>query len=265
MENAADNTAEFEFDEQFGARSVELLDLSQALQFAEGFRLGSALQKVHEREYARIARKYGKDHARAKEMSVRVQANELARKTLLARYTAATTPRPSPGEGWAVDGFVRRASGEPAPGVTVAAYDSQECWQKDFGYACTDDKGYFSLIVNRIPDGLQSLYLRPSKGRRLIESNEPLLSPAPKSAERVEIIIKDTDGKGDCAPPSGGKREPRPPEQSPDAREKPGAPLTNVRASAGASAKEPIKENELKKKTTLSATKAKRAKTKKKG
>jgi hypothetical protein len=212
MSISNEKNVQFEFDEKLKARSLELIDASQALQFAEGLRLGSSLGSVNAREYARIEQKYGKDHPRTRQMALRMEANEVARKELFTRYVTASTPPPDPGEGWAVDGFVRTADGEPVPGLTVAAFDDQNQWYRELGYGCTNEKGYFSMVVEKLPDQGPVVFMRALKGRRLLPSNEVRLTPAPKSNDRVEIIIGETDGKGDCTPPSGTWDETRPPD-----------------------------------------------------
>jgi len=211
---------EFEFDEKLKARSLELIDASQAIQFGEGLRLGSALINLNAREYARIKRKYGKDHPRTKEMALRVEANDIARKVLFSRYVSASTPQADAGDGWAVDGFVRTADGEAVPGVTVAAYDRESGWIQELGYACTNEKGYFSIAVKKLPDQRHAVYMRASKGRKLLPSNEVQLTPAPKTSDRVEILLRDAGGQTDCAPPSGAPDKIRPPD-APTSRDRP--------------------------------------------
>ncbi len=214
MNISTDNSTEFDFGDKFTARALEMLDASQALEFAEGLRLGSSLSSVHAREYARLERKYGTEHPRTQEMALRLQANEIAKKTLFTRYVAASTPQPDPGAGWAVDGFVRTAAGDPVAGITVACYDLQDHWHRDFGYGCTNERGYFSTIVAKLPNKEITVYLRPSKGKKLVPANEVQLTPKAKSADRVEIILTDEGGQGDCTPPSG-RNEPRPPNEPP--------------------------------------------------
>ena len=195
----------FEFTEKFKARTRELLDESQAMQFAEGIRLSSALGSVYAREYARIERKYGKDHPRTLEMVLRVAAGAEAKKNLYARYTDAATPRPDAGEGWAVDGFVRGADGDPVSGVTVAAYDRQGKWYQEFGYGCTDERGYFSLASAKLSDNPpRPVFMQASKGQKIIPSNEVQLAPRSGTTDRVAIIIGKGGDRGDCIPPESG-------------------------------------------------------------
>jgi len=225
MNTIADDNSEFEFDEKFTARALEMLDAAQALEFAEALRLGGSLSNVHTREYARLERKYGKEHPRTQEMALRLQANDLAKKNLFTHYVAASTPQPDAGEGWAVDGFVRTSAGAPAASITVAAYDQQNHWHKELGYGCTNERGYFSISVARLSEKTPTVYLKPSKGKKLLPANEVLLTPKPKTADRVEIILIDEGNTGDCVPPSG-RNETRPPNESPADKITPTAPAT---------------------------------------
>lgn len=212
----------FEFDEKFNTRTLELLDESQALQLAEGLRLGSALSNLHAREYNRFERKYGKDHPRTLEMADRLKTTGSANKVLFSHYMDASTPYVDPGGGWAVDGFVRTADGNPVLDITVAAYDRQDRRYTALGYACTNEKGYFSIILEKLPGKVPSpVYMRASKGRKLLDANEVQLSPEPRSSDRIVIIIDDTGSGGECMSPADAQGKPMPPEQPPGGKEKP--------------------------------------------
>ena len=147
-------------------------------------------------------------------MALRIAANDVAKRALFARYVSASTPQVDPGEGWAVDGFVRTADGTPVAGVTVAAYDRQNHWYKELRYGCTDEAGYFSILVETLPDKELTVFMRASKGRQLLPADPVQLSPTRGSADRVEIIISDDTAQSDCVPPSG-RGETRPPKVKP--------------------------------------------------
>ena len=197
-------TSGFKVTDKFAARALELLDESQVMQFAEGLRLNNAVANVFAREHERIIRKYGADHPRSTEMKVRVEASAEAKTTMYARYTEAVTPQPEAGDGWAVDGFVRTADGEPAEGVTVAAYDRQGRRYRELGQGCSDKKGYFSMLAEKIPDKELRVFMRASYGEKMLKSNENPLAPATGRTDRIEIIVEKA-GKDDCVPPAGDK------------------------------------------------------------
>lgn len=207
MKNDENRSTGFKFkiDEKIKARALEVLGESQAMQYAEGLRIGGALTAVFGREHARRERKYGKDHTLTLQVAARAEVNAELKKSLFARYTDASTPQSDPGEGWAVDGFVRTADGEPVEDVTVAAYDRQGRRYRELGHGCSDKQGYFSMIAEKIPDKELRVYIRASYGEKMLKSSENRLTPIVGGADRIEIIITDTSDKGDCMPPSGKK------------------------------------------------------------
>jgi hypothetical protein len=115
-----------------------------------------------------------------------------------------------------VDGFVRTAGGDPVPGVTVAAYDGEDTWYEKFGFSCTDDRGYFSLVAANFSDRLPApAFMQASKEKKILPSNAPQVVPVPGTTDRVEIILGEKTEKGECAPPAGGNTQPKntPPEK----------------------------------------------------
>lgn len=188
-------------------QGVAVLDQLRAIQIAESLRLESAKGSVYARENTRLLRKYGKDHPRTTEIASRIKANEEYKTAIVLEYTNASTVRPDPGAGWAVDGFVRTAKGAALKGVTIAAYDDQGKWYRELGYACTDQAGYFSLVKDKLPEELpRPVFMRASQGKQLLPSSIPQLSPKPGTTDRVEIIIGEQVGETvDCVPPDGNK------------------------------------------------------------
>lgn len=203
-------------------RSIEALDEIRAMQLGERMRVQSAKDHVYAREHDRLERKYGKDHPRTTAMAEKMQINRDHIQGISVVHTTAATPRPAAGKGWAVDGFVRTADGVPVPGVTVAAYDKDDTWYEKFGFSCTDDKGYFSLVAANFSDRLPApALMQVSKGKKIQPSNAPQVVPTPGSTDRVEIILGGNAEKGECAPPSGGKT---PPKDTPPDKPKPVEP-----------------------------------------
>lgn len=201
-------------------RGIVALDELRVMKLGDALRLQSAQGHMEAREYERLKHKFGKDHPRTLNAAARIELGKEHIQAISIVHAGASSPMPDAGEGWAVDGFVRTANGDPIEGVTVAAYDRQERWYQELGYACTDTKGYFSMVAEKLSAKELQVYMRASKGKRLLESNEVRLAPALKSTDRVEIIIGDTGGKGDCMPPSG-KGETRPPKETPGGKGQP--------------------------------------------
>ena len=187
-------------------RGVKALDEIRAMQLAGSMQLQSAKDHVYEREYSRLERKYGKEHPRTMGMAAKMEMNRNHIQGFAMEYAAATTPRPDAGEGWGVDGFVRTSDGDPVPGATVAAYDRKGVWHQELGYACTDEKGYFSMVAEKLPDNPpRPVFMQVSKGKRILPSSESRLVPVSGNRDRVEIIVGKVSDKGDCLPPSGDK------------------------------------------------------------
>jgi len=186
----------FTFTDQFKTRAFELVNESQAMQWAEGLRLNQAAAVVFSREEKRLLQKYGKDDPRAKEMALRVEASAMAKADLFARYKDAMTPQEPVNEGWAVDGFVRGADGHGLGGLTVAAYDQGGSSLKDLGQATTDDQGSFAIKLEKLPaDSSKSVFMRASKGSRVLPSNDVVLTPKAGEFKHIEIIVGEK-GKG---------------------------------------------------------------------
>jgi hypothetical protein len=223
-------------------RGIEALDELRVMLLGDGLRLQGAQNQVQTREYERLERKYGKDHPRMLNAATKIELGKEHIQAISIIHATASAPRPDPGNGWAVDGFVRTANGDPVDSVTVAAYDRRERWYVELGYGCTDDYGYFSIVVEKLAEKPPNLvFMRASKGKKLLASNDVQLTPEPKSSDRVEIIIGDIGSKDDCTPPDGGKAETRPPEKPVGGKEKPAAPVKEKPVPAD-SAKEVSKE-----------------------
>ena len=143
--NKAD--AKFNVSEKLKERALELLDETQAMQFAEGLRLNRSASVVFAREAKRLSSKYGPDDPRTIEMTVRYEASEAAKADLFARFVDVMTPPTTAKQGWVVDGFVRTADGRPIGELTVAPSDKQGVPIKGLGSATTDANGFFLIML----------------------------------------------------------------------------------------------------------------------
>lgn len=185
-------------------------------------RIYSAKANLYSREYERLKSKYGTEHPRTVAMEVNAAESNETVMTIAIRHSAAVTPVPEAGKGWAVDGFVRVADG-PVQGVTVAPYDKQGRWYSELGHSCTDERGYFSITADKLPgDKEMRVYMHASSGEQMLKSNENRLAPAPGRADRIMIVLDEKNGKGDCAPPPGSSKGETPPvTQTVPGRDKP--------------------------------------------
>ena len=193
--NKAD--AQFNVTDKFKKRALELLDESQAMQFAEGLRLNRSASVVFAREAKRLTAKYGANDPRTVEMAVRFEASETVKADLFARYVDVMTPPTTAKEGWAVDGFVRAADGVPVGELTVAVCDKEATPIRAFGSATTDGRGFFSMKLDKLPENPpEDVFMRAFKGRTVLESKEVRLVPENGATERVEIILSERFGGG---------------------------------------------------------------------
>ncbi len=186
-------------------RSMESLDELRAAHLGESLKVEGAKGNVYVREHARLLGKYGKGHPRTLDIEARMKANQMYQAAIVTEYHNASTPRPQPSKGWALDGFVRSTDGRPVHGVTVGLYDRANMWQQSFGHACTDKDGYFSLRVDTLPEKPTSpLFVRAAKERRILPSRDLPVLPKAGATKRVEIILgEQNDKKEDCLPPDG--------------------------------------------------------------
>ena len=214
MKTTEKEDIKFTVTDKLKARALELLDESQAMQFAEGLRLNTAAAVVFDREKRRLEKKYGKDDQRTKDMALRAEASATAKADLFSRYTDAITPPVKPKEGWAIDGFVRGPDGRGLEGLTVAAYDKQENRVTELGQATTNEKGYFSITVEKLPEKPpKQVLMRAADGKTLLPSNEVSVSPEPGGVERIEIIVrvKEKEPKPDKGPDKPTDKTPEKP------------------------------------------------------
>lgn len=216
MKTTEKDNIKFTVTDKLKARALELLDESHAMQFAEGLRLSSAASVVFDREQRRLEKKYGKDDPRTKDMVLRAEASATAKTELFSRYTDAIVRPAKPKEGWSIDGFVRAPDGRGIEGLTVAAYDKQENQIKELGHATTDEKGYFSITVEKLPEKPpKQVFMRAALRRTLLPSNDVTVSPEPGGVERIEIIVREKEKEPKPDKPTD-KTPDKPTDKTPD-------------------------------------------------
>lgn len=184
-------------------RSFEGLDEVRARQMDEAFKLQNSAGHTFKREQVRLADKYGQNDPRTVAMSARIDTNADHVQSLFLEYTGASITTPAAGKTWTVDGFVRDAKGEPVNNITVAAYTPDGAWHREYGFACTDKKGHFFLIVPNVGADQKAAFMRASKDGKLLTSNEVKVVPQIDTFDRVEIIIDPGAGGPECAAPDG--------------------------------------------------------------
>lgn len=173
---------------------------------------GTSLQ----REQARLTQKLGAKHPRVAALAAKADANrELVRDVALGVTLAQTPPVQADPKAWTLHGHVHKKDRSGIPNLTVALYDGEGEWRREFGYACTDRNGYFKMChehprptaaeveqerEGRTPESDEKVYIHliDSKGAHLYADKRPL-SPALGHVDYREIILGDDEIV--CPPP----------------------------------------------------------------
>lgn len=119
-----------------------------------------------------------------------------------------------PAGGWVLHGRVYDAQAGPVAAQTVFLADQQSAFQSEYGFAYTDDTGYFALTADA-PDtsspavvSTPALYLAVSNQKRQpVYFNSTSFEPTPDTATYMNIYL----GAGDLplgAPPRGASALP---------------------------------------------------------
>jgi hypothetical protein len=173
-----------------------------------------ARQAGLEREHARLSRKLGAEHPRARALAVRMEDGVARLRDIKLEIARAETVAPTAGKGeWVLHGYVRWKDLSPAPNLTVALVDAQGRWVQALGFACTDSRGYFKLValVGRgkpapgvapaaMPAPPLKLFLKVNdEQRRTLYADTEPLAPEPGRVEYREIILGEEART--CTPP----------------------------------------------------------------
>ena len=99
-----------------------------------------------QRQIAVLTNIYGADDAGvlALQASLRDQQAFAAKLSVVSDAASSAAPT-APANGWVLYGRVRHADLTPAPRLTVFLADPNRAWLKKYGYAFTDDTGFFTL------------------------------------------------------------------------------------------------------------------------
>ncbi len=209
--------------------------LNQGLESADPARLAGlqTLRRVRaikdvclEREQARLAKKYGANHPRLREIAARRKANAVLEREVELQISRAQTPAVAADpNAWTLHGYVRDAGLIGQQDLTVALYDQNGRWIEELGQACTDTHGYFRLTVagaepkaegesvevateklSRTAGGRTGLvaYIHVTNGAAATPYVDPeSITPKLGAVLYREIILAEEGGE--CAPPEGGQ------------------------------------------------------------
>jgi len=146
-------------------------------------------------------------------------------------------------EAWNLYGYVRDRNYNPVPNLTVALYDEKEQWIKQMEYACTDKRGFFSIIYSQkekaqkqkeIPESMK-LFIHVSDRNKnvLYKDQQPLYLKIGQVDYREIYLPEETSI---CTPPG-----PPEPEQEPG---KPGPGQQQTEPEQEQKQTEPIQDKE---------------------
>ena len=129
--------------------------ITSGLTGADGIATQSAadLKLVHQARVAHLTRtaafltkKYGADDPRAKSAQDAVAGEKVTVARVSVVHQQVSTPVPQvAAAGWALYGRVFNAQIQPVTGYTVFLVDAQKSYQQAYGFAYTDNTGYFLI------------------------------------------------------------------------------------------------------------------------
>jgi hypothetical protein len=165
------------------------------------------LTLVHQARLSQLSRtaaalkaQYGANDAGVKSAQAAVAAGTSTVARLNVFQQELNTPAPQlAAKGFALQGRVYDASLKPLPNMTVFLVDATNTYQQQFGFAYTDETGYF--LINAAETNAQSFFLQvaDSKSRPVYLSPSPLALAA--GATLYEKIVISAGGKPIGDPP----------------------------------------------------------------
>lgn len=207
-------------------------DISTALQSSDE-QAASRLQTlslVHQARISQLSRysaaitaHYGAGSAEATAAETAVSASQaVAVRSDVVNRQLSTAPPTVPTGGWVLYGYVYDADGTPMAAQTVFLADAKGTFQSEYGFAYTDETGYFALTAQAPPappaEGAQAaatsvpeLYVEVTNQKRqpVYLSSTPF-EPTADTATYVNISLG-AGGQPIGAPPPGAKSSAVPP------------------------------------------------------
>jgi hypothetical protein len=164
------------------------------------------------KEHRRLQIKLGAQHPRVQHLAARIQYNEGLAQDLAVHIDKSTIEAPAIDEkSWMVHGRVMddtKRSG--LSGLTVGIFDAKGQWMRQAGHACTDERGYFSIVYAPAKDTediakqevQHFLHVIGLDDRLLHKDPDPLLLAAGRIEYREIFLDRD---KAVCSPPQAGQ------------------------------------------------------------
>jgi|GEM_PF-6786058 len=193
------------------SQAFPTLDANRATAYARVSQVRSAKSASLAREQKLLTLKHGTaDHPRVQYAAVALTRNELLRREVAATREVLESPAPAvDASSFVVYGFVRRKDRTGIPGLTLALTDQQGNWLRQYGYACTDKRGYFELRVEKKSYEKPVDPVPPDKtGEKLKQEAEKdqqrAAAAAGKPAETAATVGGARPGSGDQVTPNPG-------------------------------------------------------------
>jgi hypothetical protein len=169
--------------------------------------------RAQEKERDRLSAKLGPEHPRVKNLEARLTYNQGWFQALDNEIIKAgvQVPEVAPDQ-WLLHGRVLR-KGIGVKGLTVTLADAQGRWLRPLGYACTDDRGYFTIIFPPQAEAAEEVSESQELFLTVSDRDHRVLYRDPEPCYCVigEIVYREvelTDGEEVCSSPEPETPEP---------------------------------------------------------
>jgi hypothetical protein len=182
---------------------------------SDGLKKLETLQTIKNRaqvkEHRRLQIKLGPQHPRVQHLAARIQYNEGLAQDLAVHIDKSTIEAPAIDEkSWMVHGRVMDINRSGLPGLTVGIFDAKGQWMRQAGHACTDERGYFSIVYTPAKDAQDKakqevqhfLHVIGPDARLLHKDPDPLRLAAGRIEHREIFLDRD---RAVCSPPQNGQ------------------------------------------------------------
>jgi hypothetical protein len=182
--------------------SFDMLDTLRAEELNRSKLFQTVKNRVLTREQSRLSAKLGQDHPRVKQMASRLAYREKMIVDLEEEVAKAQIQAPAfEADQWLVHGVVLDKNRKGKSGLTVGIFDAKGKWRQDFGYACTDARGYFAIIHTPKASGQMEMKALPQYYLYALDQDQRILlkdsTPLPLEAGYVyyrRLLLADSAG-----------------------------------------------------------------------
>ncbi len=167
------------------------------------------------REHQRLIAKYGEEHPRVQKATARLTYNQglqrdLSQEVERSKIEVTQLDRRT----WQGHGFVLNTDLVGLQGLTISFVDAQNSWVRELGYACTDERGYFSLLypkpATEMPpsSNLPPIFLTITDANRRVLHRESTSRTVQLGQVDFWRIVLGQEGGGTCEPPDNPDNPP---------------------------------------------------------